>query len=216
MTLQCLTPSQYGNSNTQRRAQRCYETRPESLGQYCGDHILHGLAVGMHYSSGESKAQSSYSTACGDWMNAPSLTPVGLRLSDEAVRVTVGLRFGSTLCHPHTCICDTQVDTRGLHGLSCRKSGPRHIRAERPGHSQLNASEKPKYLQPRNRSAYLERMGRGRTARRTSLEHAANRLHGTSPFRIPTLSLTLQKQRRTQAQQQQRQQSTNQQNKPAI
>ena len=46
------------DSDIQRRIQRCYETRPESLGQYCGDHNLHGLAVG-----GESKAQSCYSTA---------------------------------------------------------------------------------------------------------------------------------------------------------
>ena len=47
--------------------------------------------------------------------------------------MAVGLRLGSTICQPHTCICGTQVDARGLHGLSCRKSGPRHIR-----HAQLN------------------------------------------------------------------------------
>ena len=29
---------------------------------------------------------------------------------------------------PPTCVCDTQVDARGLHGLACKKSGPRHIR----------------------------------------------------------------------------------------
>ena len=69
----------------------------------------------------------------GDWLNAPPITAVGLRLSDEAVRVAVGLRLGSTICQRHTCICCTQIDARGLHGLSCRKSGPRHIR-----HSQLN------------------------------------------------------------------------------
>ena len=34
---------------------------------------------------------------------------------------------------PHVCICGAMVEARGLHELSCRKSGSRHIR-----HSQLN------------------------------------------------------------------------------
>ena len=37
------------------------------------------------------------------------------------------------ICQPHTCVCGATVDARGLHGLTCRKSEPRHIR-----HSQLN------------------------------------------------------------------------------
>ena len=36
-------------------------------------------------------------------------------------------------CHPHTCVCGGQVDARGLHGLACKKSTPRHNR-----HSMLN------------------------------------------------------------------------------
>ena len=69
----------------------------------------------------------------GDWLNAPSIAAVGLRLSAEAIRVEVGLRLGSTICQQHNCICGSPVDAWGLHGLSFRKSGPRHIR-----HSQLN------------------------------------------------------------------------------
>ena len=69
----------------------------------------------------------------GDWLNAPPLTAIGLRLSNEAVRVAIGFRLDCTTCQPHICICGTTVDARGMHGLSCRKSGPRHIR-----HSQLN------------------------------------------------------------------------------
>ena len=38
----------------------------------------------------------------GDWLNAPPITAVGLRFSDEVVRVAVGLRLGSTICQPHT------------------------------------------------------------------------------------------------------------------
>ena len=69
----------------------------------------------------------------GDWLNAPPITADGLRLSDEAGHVAVGYRLGSTTCQPHTFMCGTAVDARGLHGLSCRKSSPRHIR-----YSQLN------------------------------------------------------------------------------
>ena len=68
-----------------------------------------------------------------DWFHAASITAVGLRLSDEAIRVAMGQRLGSTTCQPHTCICDVAVDAKGLHGLSCRKCSPRQIR-----HAQLN------------------------------------------------------------------------------
>ena len=69
----------------------------------------------------------------GDWLHAPPLTAVGLRLSDEAIRVAIGYRLGTNICQPHTCACGSTVDARVLHGLACRKSGPCHIR-----HSQLS------------------------------------------------------------------------------
>lgn len=69
----------------------------------------------------------------GDWLHAPPLTAIGLRLSNEAIRVAIGYRIGAIICEPHTCPCGSTVDARGLHALSCRKSGPRHIR-----HAQLN------------------------------------------------------------------------------
>ena len=64
----------------------------------------------------------------GDWLNATPNPSLGLRLSDEAIRVAVGHRPGSSTCHPHTCVCGTQVDARGLHDLACNNSGPGHIR----------------------------------------------------------------------------------------
>ena len=69
----------------------------------------------------------------GDWLNAPPITAIGLRLSDEAIRVAVRFRLGCITCQPHICICGAMIDARGLRGLSCRKSGPRQAR-----HSQLN------------------------------------------------------------------------------
>ena len=44
---------------------------------------------------------SASSPHSGDWLYALPITSCGLRLDDEAVRVAVGLRLGSSLCVPH-------------------------------------------------------------------------------------------------------------------
>jgi hypothetical protein len=69
----------------------------------------------------------------GDWLNAPPITAVGLRMSNEAIRVATGLRLGANLCTPHVCRCGSNVDARGNHGLACARSAGRHQR-----HSQIN------------------------------------------------------------------------------
>jgi len=69
----------------------------------------------------------------GDWLFATPITAIGLRMSNETIRLAVGTRLGTRLCEPHTCPCGTLVDARGLHGLSCRRSAGRHTR-----HNQLN------------------------------------------------------------------------------
>ena len=46
----------------------------------------------------------------------------GLRLDDEVIMVAVGLRLGTRLCNPHTCVCGTAVDALGTHGLACKRS----------------------------------------------------------------------------------------------
>ena len=70
----------------------------------------------------------------GDWLNAPPMSAIGLRMSNEALRVVTGLRLGANLCSPHTCRCTASVDARGNHGLSCSRSAGRQMR-----HSQLNS-----------------------------------------------------------------------------
>ena len=69
----------------------------------------------------------------GDWLHAAPITAVGLRPSDEAIRVAVSHHLGCTTCQPHTCICGMAVNAKRLHGLSCRNSSPCQIR-----HAQLN------------------------------------------------------------------------------
>ena len=40
----------------------------------------------------------------GDWLHAPPITAVGLRLADEAIRVAVAHRLRSKACEPHACV----------------------------------------------------------------------------------------------------------------
>ena len=60
-----------------------------------------------------------------DWLHALPLSACGLRMDDETLRISVGIRLGAKLCEPHTCICGAQVDFLGLHGLACKKSAGR-------------------------------------------------------------------------------------------
>src|SRR3984893_17485560 len=61
----------------------------------------------------------------GDWLKALPLSSCALRLDDEAIRVAVGLRLGTSLCESHTCICGTAVNVLGTHGLACKRSSGR-------------------------------------------------------------------------------------------
>ena len=91
------------------------------------------LLAGCTTAGDQARLKAMVSPHAGDWLHAPPLTAVGLRLSDEAIRVATRILIDTNLCQPHTCICGATVGARGLHGLACRKSTPRHIR-----HSQLN------------------------------------------------------------------------------
>jgi len=102
----------------------------------------HKLMATKHASLLQSRAQrdvdkarllAASSSHSGDWLHAPPIASIGLRLSDEAVRLAVAQRLGCKACEPHTCICGKPVDARGLHGLSCHKSSPRQQR-----HSSMN------------------------------------------------------------------------------
>ena len=46
----------------------------------------------------------------GDWLNASPITSIGLRMSNETIRVAVGLRLGAKLCEPHQCNCGVLDD----------------------------------------------------------------------------------------------------------
>jgi len=93
-----------------------------------------GLLESTSYPRDRARLLASRAPHSGDWMLAPPVTALGLRLSDEEVRIAVGMRLGTTLCEPHLCHqCRENVDASGLHGLVCRGGGGKHQR-----HSMIN------------------------------------------------------------------------------
>ena len=148
----------------------------------------------------------------GDWLHAPPITAVGLRLSDEDIRIAVGFRLGSRTCQPHSCLCGSMVDAQGLHSLSCRKSAPRQIR-----HAQINniiwiSVRRRSTRQSRNQWVCRGRMAKDLTVRRRSHGREASHWCGTLPYQTHSLTRTLVTRRRERQQRLTERQQTKQQN----
>ena len=95
--------------------------------------VYNGILTRCPGDADQARLKTANSPRAGDWLNAPPIASVSLRLSDEEIRVAVGYRLGSFICQPHQCVRGSFVGARGLHGLSCRKSVPRNVR-----HSLIN------------------------------------------------------------------------------
>ena len=84
----------------------------------------------------------------GDWLHAPPISFIGLRLDNEMIRVSVGLRLRVKTCEPHTCPCQKMVDPRVLHGISCHRSTSMQQR-----HAQINGIIHPAILRTQTPSS---------------------------------------------------------------
>ena len=73
-------------------------------------------------------------------------------MSNEAVRIAIGLRLGAPICTPHSCnLCGSQIDNLGTHGLSCRRSPgciPRHEALNSIIQQSLTTAKVPSILEP--------------------------------------------------------------------
>ena len=58
----------------------------------------------------------------GARLNALQVSSLGTLLDSESFRVVIALRVGADVCIPHSCRCGGRMDSRGLHGLSCKYS----------------------------------------------------------------------------------------------
>ena len=64
----------------------------------------------------------------GAWLDALPVPHLGTKLDSNALRIAVGLRLGSDIVEEHRCVCGAHVSRKGIHGLSCRRSGGRVAR----------------------------------------------------------------------------------------
>jgi hypothetical protein len=64
------------------------------------------------------------------WLNVFPSRQLGTHLDNGTFRISVSLRLGSKVCHPHVCRCSAGVDEFGRHGLCCKKSSGRLFRHE--------------------------------------------------------------------------------------
>ena len=87
------------------------------------------------------------------WLNALPVSSLGTLLDSESFRVVIVLRVGADVCIPHSCRCGGRMDSRGLHGLSCKYSANRFLR-----HSAMNDVVK-RALQKAGLSSVLEPPG---------------------------------------------------------
>ena len=94
-------------------------------------------------------------TSSGAWLNALPLDQLGLKMSDNEVRIAAGLRLGCPVIHPHICICGQAADKFGVHGLTCPKVPGRRVRhtvANRLIHRALNSGDYMSVLEPQDLS----------------------------------------------------------------
>ena len=71
---------------------------------------------------------ASLALGSGAWLQALPCSNLGLRLGNNELRIAVGLRLGTPLVCPHKCVCGSEVESSGHHGLACRRSAGRHRR----------------------------------------------------------------------------------------
>ena len=65
----------------------------------------------------------------GAWFNALPVSSLGTLQDPESFRVVIALRVGAGVCNPNSCRCGGRMDSRALHGFSCKYSAgrfPRH------------------------------------------------------------------------------------------
>ena len=126
----------------------------------------------------------------GDWLHAAPIASVGLKLMDKEIRISVAKRLRVWTCTPHTCICGKLADARGLHGLSCRKSTPRHQRHAMLTDIIWRAIKRAEIPANRNQQDSSQVVINAQMEPLWSRGRKANRSHGTSPFLIPSLTRT--------------------------
>lgn len=86
-----------------------------------------------------------------DWLHALPVPSLGLKLDDSSLRIAIGIRLSTQLCHEYTCKCGTFVNSFGRHGLGCKLAQgrhPRHRNVNKMLQKALGSADFPSLLEP--------------------------------------------------------------------
>ena len=59
------------------------------------------------------------------WLNVVPCKNLGLKIVNQQLRTSIGLRLGAIICVAHSCHCGKRFEKNSLHGLSCTKCAGR-------------------------------------------------------------------------------------------
>ena len=105
--------------------------------------------------------------------------------NETAVQVAVAHTLECKACVPHTYVCDKAVSARGLHGLACRRSGPRHQRHSQPNDILWRAFKKAPVPAVKEPPGLSRDDGKRPDGSRCCHGQKANRWHGMSQYQTP-------------------------------
>ena len=92
------------------------------------DQVFQSLLLNCCDERSKARLLAACSSQSGAWLNAPPVSSLGLRMSNDTVCISIGLRVGAAICQPHTCaFCGKQVGQLRHHGLSCTSSQGRTV-----------------------------------------------------------------------------------------
>lgn len=76
--------------------------------------------------SNKARVEGTRCTGAGDWLCATPSATLGLKLSDDQLRIAISLHLGAPISLPHKCSCNADVSELATYHLSCRFSAGRH------------------------------------------------------------------------------------------
>ena len=88
------------------------------------------LLNSSHSTKEQARLLAVSSKNASDWLNAVPIPSLGLKLDPMSLKISYALWLGTTLCHPHNCVCGKNVDPIGHQGLACKNQMGRRIRQE--------------------------------------------------------------------------------------
>ena len=85
------------------------------------------------------------------WLNVVPSKNLGLKLTDQQLRISLSLRLSAKICKKHNCRCGKLVEENVHHGLSCARSAgcfSRHHNLNTLLKQALNSINVPSILEP--------------------------------------------------------------------